>query len=60
MNIRAVWRDPDYTYNKYENVVIISTEWLDGRLQALVIDRNGTLKYIHVKDLTVTDKKYLP
>ena len=59
MNIIAIWRDPDSVYlNK--RVTIVNTEWLYGRLQALVIDLNGYFKHVPINELQVIDESYLP
>ncbi len=59
MNIRAIWRDPDYTYGKQELVHIIKVEWLNGLPGAWIVNERGAIFQRYLKDLTVIDEEYM-
>jgi hypothetical protein len=59
MNIRAIWKDPDYTYGKQELVNIVQFEWLNGRPAAWVITNQGVILHRYTDELTVIDKEYM-
>ena len=60
MNIRAIWKDPDYFYySKQELVNIIQLDWLDGRPVAWVVNKDGAISHRHIDELKVIDKEYM-
>ena len=59
MNIRAIWKDPDYVYGKQELVNIIQLDWLNGRPAAWVVTKDGAILHRYVDELKVIDKEYM-
>ena len=58
MNIKAIWKDPDYI-NKCENVVIIGI-WFNVEPLAYCVHKSGHIHQHPVSELEVIDTGYLP
>ena len=59
MNIRAIWKDPDYVYGKQELVNIIQLDWLNGRPTAWVVTKDGAILHRYIDELKVIDMEYM-
>ena len=59
MNIRAIWKDPDYVYGKQELVNIIQLDWLNGRPAAWVVNKDGAISHRYIDELKVIDEEYM-
>lgn len=57
MNIKALWKDPDYYTATYEFVTIID---ILSDYAAAVVDKDGHVTRVNLRDLQVVDKDYLP
>lgn len=57
MNIKALWKDPDYYTVTYKFVTIID---ILSDYSAAVVDEGGNIIRVNLRDLQVVDKNYLP
>ena len=60
MNIRAIWKDPDYSFTKNELVNIVKIELMNGLPGAWIVNEHGRISQCYLKDLTVIDEEYMP